>query len=104
MTSRSVRLLALPGTFAGLLLTATSDARAQSIFETSRAPAGGATGAESRGDWTMGQAPTSDFDRQGMPVGRDGRPLTRAEIIRRRSAAAMAEERREAARTRAGRS
>ncbi|WP_338662323.1 hypothetical protein VQH23_19170 [Pararoseomonas sp. SCSIO 73927] len=97
------RRLALPAALAGLLMAAPA-AHAQSVFSTSRAPVGGATGAESYGDWSVGQAPTSDFDRQGMPVGRDGRPLTRTEIIRRRSAAAMAAERSAAAGARDDRS
>ncbi|MCR0982276.1 hypothetical protein [Roseomonas populi] len=94
-----------PLLLAALLAAPFAPAEAQSAFPTSRAPIGGATGAGSYGDWTVGQAPTSDFDRQGMPVGQNGRPLTRTEIIRRRSAAAMAQERREdAARARNDRS
>ncbi|HEY8610623.1 MAG TPA: hypothetical protein VIL69_04945 [Roseomonas sp.] len=42
---------------------------------------GGATGAISRPGWSAGQAPSSDFNRQGAPVSRN-------EMVRRRAAAA----------------
>ena len=66
MTKRLLPLLAL-----GLL--AASPALAQSAFPTSRAPVGGATGAYSARGWSSGQAPTSDFDRQGAPMTRNQR-------------------------------
>jgi hypothetical protein len=41
----------------------------------------GATGAVSRPGWSAGQAPSSDFNRQGVP-------MTRNEQVRQRAAAA----------------
>jgi len=66
----ALALLILGGAFGGLALA--SPAFAQ-----------GATGAVSRPGWSAGQAPSSDFNRQGAP-------MTRNEQIRQRAAAARA--------------
>ncbi|MBP0445188.1 hypothetical protein J8J14_10390 [Roseomonas sp. SSH11] len=48
----------------------------------SAAPVGGTSGAVSRPGWSAGQATSSEFSQMG-------RPMTRSEAIRRRSAAAQ---------------
>ncbi|MFH5926176.1 hypothetical protein [Roseomonas xinghualingensis] len=54
------------------------------LAATGPALAQGATGAVSRPGWSAGQAPSSDFNRQGTP-------MTRNEQVRRRAAAARAQ-------------
>ncbi|WP_458097289.1 hypothetical protein [Roseomonas sp. WA12] len=74
---------ALPvlGLAAALLFGGLPTKPAQAQFSTSAAPVGGSTGSISRPGWSRGQAPSSNFDRQGAP-------LTRNQIIRQRAAAA----------------